>query len=95
MIYITIIITTTTTITLNIQHSKQIKENERDSSFSMHNIQEKRTAYPSFLSANPKAGNRIENLGTDEMTILIYIFKNKVYMCGLKRQRTEGMDRPL
>jgi hypothetical protein len=50
----------------------------------MQNIQEKHTAHTTILSENPRAGHHFENLGTDELTILKYIFKNKVYMGGLK-----------
>jgi hypothetical protein len=49
----------------------------------MQNMQEKHTTHTTILSENPRAGHHFENVGTDGMTILKYIFENKVYMCGL------------
>jgi hypothetical protein len=48
----------------------------------MHNIQQKHTAHITIVT-KPCAGHHFENLDTDEMTVFKYIFKNKVYMCGL------------
>jgi hypothetical protein len=49
----------------------------------MHDRQEKHMAYTKFSSENLRAGDHFENLGTDEKTLLKYIIKNEVCLCGL------------